>query len=56
MFFTEILPVLDDSNDDLITDELATRHHILGLEPDRGLGRNGSSKHVTGRKLGNLVS
>ena len=39
------------SNNDFIGDQFSAIHEILGLLSHLGLGRDGSSKHVTRRKM-----
>jgi len=46
---------LDQADDDVVTDQLASVHHLLGLQPERGAGLDGRAQHVAGRDLGDTV-
>ena len=40
-----------DADDDLVRDEPAGSHHVLGLQPDRGSGRDRGTQHVARREV-----
>ena len=45
----------DDRVDDVVRDELAPVHDVLGLQPDRRTGLDRGAQHVAGRELHNPV-
>ncbi len=43
------------ADDDIIGDEFARLHHLLGLKPDRRPGGDLGAEHIAGRDLGDAV-
>ena len=41
----------DDRDDDVVRDELAPIHDVLGLQPDRRTGLDRGAQHVAGGEL-----
>src|SRR5687767_7651125 len=48
-------PFGHDPDDDVVGDQLAALHELLGFEAERGAGGGGRPEHVTGRDVGHAV-
>ena len=44
-------PLLDEAEDDVVADERARVHHLLGRQAERRSGLDGGAQHVAGRDL-----